>query len=198
MNEFKLLLIGDGGVGKTSFVRRFVTGEFDDRYVVTHAQEISPITFQTSRGPIVFNVHDTSGQECHVAPLLEHYYKNTKCVVLMFDLECQATYEDAKTMYGFIEQYWRNNNESKKPVVLVGNKADSIHRKVHFHRVRLHLKPSNRDHMVYFETSARRGTNLMDPFVWLAQYLCGDHNLALTLVRPQQPEAIDDEEMEML
>jgi hypothetical protein len=49
--------------------------------------------------------------------------------------------------------------------------------------------------MVYFETSARWGTNLMDPFIWLAQSLYGDNHLTLALVPFQQQEA---EEMEIL
>jgi hypothetical protein len=80
--------------------------------------------------------------------------------------------------------------ESKKPVVLVGNKADSIHRKVHFRRVTFHQRPSNRDHMVYFETSERRGTNLMDPFIWLAQNLYGDNHLTLALVPVREQQSI--------
>ena len=40
--EFKLLLVGDGGVGKTTFVRRHLTGEFEKKYVATVGVEVHP------------------------------------------------------------------------------------------------------------------------------------------------------------
>ena len=61
--EFKLILVGDGGVGKTTFVRRHLTGEFEKRYVATLGVEVHPLLFHTNRGQIKFNVWDTAGQE---------------------------------------------------------------------------------------------------------------------------------------
>ena len=61
--EFKLILIGDGGVGKTTFVKRHLTGEFEKKYVATLGVEVHPLLFHTNRGPIKFNVWDTAGQE---------------------------------------------------------------------------------------------------------------------------------------
>jgi GTPase SAR1 family protein len=51
------------GAGKTTFVKRHLTGEFEKRYVATLGVEVHPLEFQTSRGAIVFNVWDTAGQE---------------------------------------------------------------------------------------------------------------------------------------
>lgn len=61
--EFKLILVGDGGVGKTTFVKRHLTGEFEKKYVATLGVEVHPLIFHTNRGPIKFNVWDTAGQE---------------------------------------------------------------------------------------------------------------------------------------
>jgi small GTP-binding protein len=63
MPEFKLILVGDGGVGKTTFVKRHLTGEFEKKYVATLGVEVHPLIFHTNRGPIKFNVWDTAGQE---------------------------------------------------------------------------------------------------------------------------------------
>jgi hypothetical protein len=61
--EFKLILVGDGGVGKTTFVKRHLTGEFEKKYVATLGVEVHPLLFHTNRGPIKFNVWDTAGLE---------------------------------------------------------------------------------------------------------------------------------------
>lgn len=64
--EFKLILVGDGGVGKTTFVKRHLTGEFEKKYVATLGVEVHPLQFHTNRGPIKFNVWDTAGQEVRI------------------------------------------------------------------------------------------------------------------------------------
>ncbi len=50
-------------IGKTTFVKRHKTGEFEKKYNATVGVEVHPISFQTNRGLIVFNVWDTAGQE---------------------------------------------------------------------------------------------------------------------------------------
>ncbi len=61
--QFKLVLVGDGGVGKTTFVKRHKSGEFEKKYVPTLGAEVHPMDFVTDRGKLVFNVWDTAGQE---------------------------------------------------------------------------------------------------------------------------------------
>jgi GTPase SAR1 family protein len=50
------VLVGDGGTGKTTFVKRHLTGEFEKKYVATLGVEVHPLLFHTNRGPIRFNV----------------------------------------------------------------------------------------------------------------------------------------------
>lgn len=61
--NFKLVLVGDGGVGKTTFVKRHISGEFEKKYVATVGAEVHPMEFTTTKGKIMFNVWDTAGQE---------------------------------------------------------------------------------------------------------------------------------------
>lgn len=53
---FKCVLVGDGGTGKTTFVKRHMTGEFEKKYVATLGVEVHPLVFHTNRGAIRFNV----------------------------------------------------------------------------------------------------------------------------------------------
>ena len=59
--EFKLVLVGDGGVGKTTFVKRHLTGEYEKKYIATIGVEVHPMPFFTNKGQIKFNVWDTAG-----------------------------------------------------------------------------------------------------------------------------------------
>ena len=70
-----MVLIGDGGVGKTTFTKRHVTGHFIKPYHPTKGAEVTPISFSTTHGDITFDIWDTAGQE-KFGSLRDVYYIN--------------------------------------------------------------------------------------------------------------------------
>jgi len=58
---FKLVILGDGGVGKTTFIRKHITGEFEPAYKANQGVQISPIRFSTKIHEIKFLIWDTAG-----------------------------------------------------------------------------------------------------------------------------------------
>jgi GTP-binding nuclear protein Ran len=61
-HRFKIVLVGDGATGKTTYVKRHLTGEFERKYVATLGVEVHPIPFWTNHGKTLVNVWDTAGQ----------------------------------------------------------------------------------------------------------------------------------------
>jgi GTP-binding nuclear protein Ran len=181
--EFKLILVGDGGVGKTTFVKRHLTGEFEKKYVATLGVEVHPLRFFTNLGEIVFNVWDTAGQE-KFGGLRDGYYIQGMCAIIMFDVTSRITYRSVPNWHRDLTRVCENI-----PIVLCGNKVDIKDRKVKAKTITFHRKKN----LQYFEISAKANYNFEKPFLWLAKKLSGDNNLQFVeapAMRP--PEAMID------
>ena len=74
-------MVGDGGTGKTTVLKRHLTGEFEKKYVATLGVEVHPFVFHNNRGPIKFNIWDTAGQEKFVG-LGDGYYIQAQCAIM--------------------------------------------------------------------------------------------------------------------
>lgn len=177
--QFKLILVGDGGVGKTTFVRRHMTGEFEKRYVATRGVEVYPMNFTTNLGPIIFNVWDTAGQERY-GGLRDGYYIQGQCAIIMFDVTARVTYKNVPNWHRDITRVCENI-----PIVLCGNKVEVKERKVKAKNITFHRKKN----LQYFEISAKVNYNFEKPFIWIARKLSGDNDLhfveAVALAPPE-------------
>lgn len=131
---FKCVLVGDGGTGKTTFVKRHLTGEFEKKYVATLGVEVHPLIFHTNRGPIRFNVWDTAGQE-KFGGLRDGYYIQGQCAVIMFDVTSRVTYKNVPNWHRDLVRVCENI-----PIVLCGNKVDIKDRKVKAKSIVFHRK----------------------------------------------------------
>ena len=183
--EFKLVLVGDGGVGKTTFVKRHLTGEFEKKYNATVGVEVHPLQFQTNRGLIIYNVWDTAGQE-KFGGLRDGYYIGGQCAIIMFDVTSRITYKNVPNWHKDLIRVCENI-----PIVLCGNKVDVKDRKVKAKAITFHRK----NNMQYYDISARSNYNFEKPFLWLARKLAGDANLEFTAMPALMPAevAMDNE-----
>ena len=133
-------MVGDGGVGKTTFVKRHLTGEFEKKYVATLGVEVHPLAFTTNRGPITFNVWDTAGQE-KFGGLRDGYYIQGQCAIIMFDVTSRITYKNVPTWHKDLVRVCENI-----PIVLCGNKVDIKDRKVKAKAITFHRKKNLQVH----------------------------------------------------
>lgn len=186
MPTFKLVLVGDGGTGKTTFVKRHKTGEFEKKYVATLGVEVHPLVFFTSRGPIRFNVWDTAGQE-KFGGLRDGYYIQGQCAIILFDVTSRVTYKNVPNWHKDLVRVCENI-----PIVLCGNKVDVKDRKVKAKNITFHRKKN----LQYYDVSAKSNYNFEKPFLWLARKLVGDPNLEFKeMPALQPPEVVMDPTM---
>jgi len=164
---FKLVLVGDGGTGKTTFVKRHLTGEFEKKYIATLGVEVHPITFHTNFGQICFNTWDTAGQE-KFGGLRDGYYIQGQCGIIMFDVTSRITYKNVPNWHRDLVRVCENI-----PIVLCGNKVDVKDRKVKAKAITFHRKKN----LQYFDISAKSNYNFEKPFLWLARKLAGNQGL---------------------
>ncbi|KAJ2961184.1 hypothetical protein NQZ79_g3544 [Umbelopsis isabellina] len=190
--NFKLVLVGDGGTGKTTFVKRHLTGEFEKKYVGTWSSvflqhilqlvhlsltlyaftatlgvEVHPLTFHTNFGAIIFNTWDTAGQE-KFGGLRDGYYIQGQCAIIMFDVTSRITYKNVPNWHRDLVRVCENI-----PIVLCGNKVDIKERKVKAKTITFHRKKN----LQYYDISAKSNYNFEKPFLWLARKLIGNPNL---------------------
>lgn len=181
---FKLVLVGDGGTGKTTFVKRHLSGEFEKKYIATIGVEVHPLTFHTNCGPIVFNVWDTAGQE-KFGGLRDGYYVQGQCGIIMFDVTSRITYKNVPNWHRDLTRVCENI-----PIVLCGNKVDVKERKVKAKQITFHRKKN----LQYYDISAKCNYNFEKPFIWLARKLTGNPNLELVAAPALAPPEVQVDE----
>ena len=163
MRKYKIVLIGESDVGKSSLVHRFQKGE-----IYKHASSTVGMAFSTKRifidgEPVTLEIWDSAGQE-RFRSIVPMYFKGAKAMIIVYDLNnpCSADY---------IKSYWREQIASyfpkKHPIIaLVGNKIDLISEKNQtglVSQMRELKKLFNTNVMCYF-TSALTGENVQHLF----------------------------------
>jgi len=172
------VLVGDGGVGKTTLVKRHLTGEFERKYVPTLGVEVHPLKFETNFGSLVFNVWDTAGQE-KLGGLREGYYIKGQCAIIMFDVTTRVSYRNVPSWHRDITRTC-----DAIPIVLVGNKVDVKDRVVKARQIQFHKKRN----LQYYDISARSNYNYEKPFLWLARRLTNQPTLTFVGQHAKAPE----------
>ena len=165
-NEFKVVLIGDRSVGKTSIAQRFKQGVFNEGYELTIGGAYLKKTINLTDGRSV-NMHlwDTGGEERYRA-MVPLYYRDSQAAILVYDICDAATFKSL--------DYWINELQEKVKtdgmiILIVGNKCDkSEERKV---SKEMAQSLSSNNNVMSFETSAKTGEGVNELFEYLGQKL---------------------------
>lgn len=119
MKEFKVVVLGSGGVGKSALTVQFVSGHFMEKYDPT-IEDFYRKEIEVDNCPCVLEILDTAGTEQFTA-MRDLYMKNGQGFVLAYSITAQSTFNDLQDLR---EQILRVKDSEEVPMVLVGNKCD--------------------------------------------------------------------------
>jgi len=116
---FKIVLIGDSGVGKSNLLTRFTRNEFNLESKTTIGVEFATKTMSAEGKVIKAQIWDTAGQERYRA-ITSAYYRGAVGALLMYDITKYQTFANVEKWF----EELKNNAEPSIVVMLVGNKSD--------------------------------------------------------------------------
>ncbi|KAJ3120747.1 Ras- protein Rab-11A [Nowakowskiella sp. JEL0407] len=119
---FKVVLIGDSGVGKSNLLSRFTRNEFNLESKSTIGVEFATRSIQVDGKTIKAQIWDTAGQERYRA-ITSAYYRGAVGALLVYDIAKHGTYENVNRWLKEL----RDHADSNINIMLVGNKADLRH-----------------------------------------------------------------------
>ena len=154
---FKILLLGDSSVGKSSLFLSFMDKSWNETFVPTIGVDFKIKTINVNNMNIKFQVWDTAGQE-RFRTIISSYYKGAHGILLVYDITLKESFESLNDWLNEIKK-----NTSKNIVkVLIGNKIDlNDKRVISFDEAK---EFADNNSMKYIETSAKTATNVDQAF----------------------------------
>lgn len=157
----KLLVLGDGTVGKSQLVIRYVESRFDPSFIVTIGVASLQKTAIYNGSLLKVQVWDAAGHD-DLQTISPHYYRSADAVVLVYDITNRESFEHL--------EYWSQQLEEHgafaTPVIVIGNKIDSVD----MNMITLRVPKDEEDRLAeqmgvpFFEVSAKTGQGVEDAF----------------------------------
>eukprot|EP01122_Echinamoeba_exundans_P011524 TRINITY_DN460_c0_g1_i1.p1 TRINITY_DN460_c0_g1~~TRINITY_DN460_c0_g1_i1.p1 ORF type:complete len:295 (-),score=63.88 TRINITY_DN460_c0_g1_i1:48-932(-) len=194
---FKIILVGDVGVGKTTFGRRFLTGDFLERYDATIGIEVHVFELETNKGKVGFKVWDVAADPRFAALRFGHYMAG-QAAIIMFDVTSRVTYKTVPNWFAEVSDVCDGI-----PMVLVGNKVDcnATDRQVQPKQILFHRKKN----IPYVNMSVKTNYNIEKPLLHLVRALKTDESIEFvnlpsfleSQIAPEMADALNSELNEM-
>lgn len=167
--SFKLIFIGDSGVGKSCLTSKAVKNTFEDYYQATVGFEFLTYNLKLNDKVIKMQIWDTCGQEIYKS-LITNFYRNSSLAVVVYSIDSRESFVHAEN--------WLNDLRSQANpdvrIFLVGNKADlEEQRKVSKEEGEKYKEEQNLD--LFMEASAKTGYNAKSVLVEAAKILYKDY-----------------------
>ncbi len=184
-SEFKIVLLGDGAVGKTSLSNRFLGKYFQADYVMTMGADIAIKSIKIQDSTVKLQIWDIAGQP-FFETVRKSYFRGAVGGLCVYDITHRESFEN---IANWARELWKHNGKGRVPIALLGNKLD-LRESVDF-TVTLEEAQNLADELAdprqamlfkipCFETSARTGENVDQAFTMLAEEILGYVQTQLT------------------
>ena len=167
-HTFKILTLGESGVGKTCILRRFVENKFLKNHLATIGIDFRAKTIQINGYEVKLKIWDTAGEE-RFRNITNQYYKGADGIILVFDLTNFDTMNKIRDWYNQIKN---NTSSNDIGLVLVANKSD-LKREVSNEEC---LNLSKELNIKLYETSALTGEGVNEIFEYITQEIISKKN----------------------
>lgn len=169
---FKVLLIGDSSVGKTSVLLRYVDDKFNAEFQTTIGVDFKVSSFQMNGKTIKLQLWDTAGQD-RFKNIVASYYRGAHGIMLMYDITSQTSFQNVQRWFDESQNYLQRSI----PKLLIGNKADLASQRT----VRMEDAKALADRLglEYIETSAKNSINIKSAFETLTRSIMASNTVAV-------------------
>jgi len=158
---FKLLLIGDSGVGKSCLLLRFADHTYTESYISTIGVDFKIRTIDLDGKTIKLQIWDTAGQE-RFRTITSSYYRGAHGIIVVYDVTDAESFNNVKQWLNEIDRYACENVNK----LLVGNKCDLVSKKtVDYDTAKAFADKLD---IPFLETSAKQGSNVEKAFLTMA------------------------------
>ena len=127
--EYKVVLIGNTAVGKTSLFKKISTKEFSEKNISTIGMDKKTLQFDLDingvKKEFSISLVDTAGQERYRS-ITKSYYKESDGILLLYDVTNKDSYKNVNIWMDSITEVMGNHKDSKYVIILIGNKIDLI------------------------------------------------------------------------
>jgi len=158
---FKVIVIGDGSVGKTSLIKKFTQGTFQKEYIKTIGAQFSEFDAEISGDKIRLLFWDIAGQDDFLF-LRPSFYRESRAAIIVYSLEendlGKRSFEHITDWHDDIKQYCE-----EIPIVVFANKVDLI-KEDNLDKSLIQDVIKERNFLGYYLTSAKTGKGVIDAF----------------------------------
>ncbi|XP_028677717.1 ras-related protein Rab-15 [Erpetoichthys calabaricus] len=173
---FRLLLLGDSGVGKTCLLCRFTDNEFHSSHISTIGVDFKMKTLEVDGIKVRIQIWDTAGQERYQT-ITKQYYRRAQGIFLVYDITSERSFKHIMKWASDVDEY----APEKVQKILIGNKADEdMRRQVATDQG---VKLAKEYGMDFFETSACTNYNIKASFTRLTELVLQAHKKELDGLR---------------
>ena len=165
--KYKIMVLGESKVGKTSLIKRYTKDQFGGVYLTTVGMDFQDKIIEIEDKKVRLQVWDTAGQE-RFRNVTKSYFQSSQGLLVVYDITDKESFEKIN--------FWMENIKKNAPenvkLILVGNKCDLANeRKVTIEDGENKARNYN---IKFFESSAKDGTNVNELFFYLANEIYQD------------------------